>query len=133
MGLLPCKGMESLDTERKSQKVICPAQLLLEGQGESQAAGDEYIEALLRVSSFSLPLLCLLSVPQGCCPIFTFSCAFPLSSSTSVSPIPASLSLAFYLILSVEGKLPRKAPSLQLWRKRLAPGDKPFLLSVGNK
>lgn len=85
---------------------------------------------LLSSPSLSLSLLCLLSVPHGCSPLLTFSCAFRLHL-----PLQRPLSLPLFFLLPVTFSMWREScpgnPSfLQLWRKRLAPGDKLFLLSV---
>lgn len=115
MGILLCKGVESLETESKSQEVIRPAQLLHEGQGESQAAGAECIVALLRgllphlapaVSSVCSPrvlphihfLLCFstfifhFSIPYPCPP---FPCFLSHSQcgrkAAQESPLPPAL------------------------------------------
>lgn len=147
------KGVESLETERKEPGGHSPC--IVDPQGgkgshrlQVPRAQGPLLRGLLHpplVSSlFSLyfllgspplflSLLCLLSLPHGCCPILTFSYRFLLSPSLQLPLSSPLLFLLSGLTLSGEGKLPRKPPIFQLWRKRLASGVKPFLLSVGNK
>lgn len=121
--------MESLETERKEPGGPSPCPAAPWGTRELtgcrcpvHSSSCFWVSSvfILPSSGFSFPLLvpAVSSVRSPrCCPMFTFSCAFLLSSSTSVSLIPASL-----FLLSV---------SFSIWRES-CPGNPPFS-SFGGK
>lgn len=144
------KGVESLETERKEPGGDSPCTVAPQGaRGVTGCRCQGHRGPCFGVSStctvsvfivlpagFPSPLfvLAVSSVSSSWVLSHThFLLCFSALTLTSASTILTSPFPAFWSHPQWGGKAAQESPILQLWRKRLAPGDKPFLLSVGNK